>query len=691
MADKTVTIRITAQDSFSGVINKYNQAMGTAEQTTRRANTANAQAAGSFDGLGRSIAGAAAAIGVMGVIQFGADMHALGTQVDVTAQNFESLSARIGGSEQVMADMRSATRGTLNDLELMQVANQILALGMADSSEQMAVMTQQAIQLGGAMGTSAIESVESLQRAIRNNSFEMLDQIGVNAGNVRARIRELTAAGVEMSTAFRQATLEGLAEGVERLGASADAAFRPTDVLLSRMENFQQQAARNIAQGIDGIALAVLNLDKVIVAADDAGVLSTLFSLTAGGGLASSTLADQARASLEAQGQMDITGRFGSSMQDRAAANAASWTNMGVPGMGDVAAMRGAQMAGGMNADYERMQEIASQVATTTADQTGDGGFFREDRAEWMRNVADEAGRIAEEWERMAETQPVDETKLANMQNMAEALDTAATNAERSAAALRDMSLAQMMGQGGGGRTGELGDMVLGGMDLPEDEMRALQDAMDIASGRQTELSQTVRDELVPVLQSIAENEGPDALADAVIAFEEAMTERTREGQDPAEMNLWLEGMLGGGGLGRSSGRGGEGEGGMAMDSEGLMAALEGSAGSMATMASDSTILATSFSESIMPGIESVHGLMPEVEAGFSGMAGKAEVAAGFITTAHELIGQLVGSVQNIRMNIVPTAPAWLIALASGSQAGGAFVAQVVQGNGGTVPGTTGR
>lgn len=58
MSERTVTVRMSVTDNFSGTLDTYNEKMGQAEQTTKQAGENANDGQTKFGGLGRAIAGA---------------------------------------------------------------------------------------------------------------------------------------------------------------------------------------------------------------------------------------------------------------------------------------------------------------------------------------------------------------------------------------------------------------------------------------------------------------------------------------------------------------------------------------------------------------------------------------------------------------------------------------------------------
>lgn len=210
--------------------------------------------------LGSTIKGALGGLALREVVQFGVEMNNAGAEVRKTSATFGELTAGIGGSAQVLMDMREATGGMIKDFDLMAAANSLLLTGAASTSEEVARLTSNAITLGGAMNQGPVEAIQNLNAALMNNSYARLDTLGVSAAAVRIRVEELKASGMDMSEAFKTATLEEMNVSLERLGDAADEAETAVGRLGVRMQNLYDTGAGNVNAAVEPAALVLETL-----------------------------------------------------------------------------------------------------------------------------------------------------------------------------------------------------------------------------------------------------------------------------------------------------------------------------------------------------------------------------------------------------------------------------------------------
>ena len=616
MADNyVVNITLSGKDQVSGTFQKLNAEIDKTQRNARELNNTGENTSSMFNRMRSDVLGAVSAYGAMRVVQQIGEMSELGTQIGVTSANFRSLTADIGGQESVLRAMREATHGVLTDYELMGAANQFLALGLAENSDEMARMTERAIQLGGAVGTGPVEAIETLQRALRNQSFEMLDSLGVSAANVRARIKELTEAGMEMSEAFRQATLEQLDAGVERLGESADAAFTPVDRLAARLENLYNQAAGNVAAGVQGIAnaadvaLTMLEQQQSEQVINDARLnetaaeLARRFQASFESELDDEFIVGFIRRSLEALENDPALSQFESYTDILAELGQVAPGNRHMLTDTDMGAnlsellsfvqqqrvemQMAAELGERLRAQDEQRLQIQQQIVDfrqaeanaarqQLAQQPFDdyfnlieeraqgvwdtfrshngSGFFTQEDTVGLDNAINDANTFLERMEELAENDLIDDSQLENARLIAENMTRYADEIERGAQAFASMNFGELLGQQGGGRLGEFQDMVLSGLDLPEQDLAKIQETFDLASGRETTLSQTLQGDVVPLLQEMITN---DQTAEAVTLMQTILGEietQRMAGLSPDQINANLQSGLMAGGAGTPRG-----------------------------------------------------------------------------------------------------------------------------------------
>jgi hypothetical protein len=106
----------------------------------------------------------------------------MGATAQRTETSFDRLAMGVGESGQAMLGaMQSASQGTVANADLMMAANRALVLGLADSAEEMAAVTQKLISQAQA-ARQAIAAVQNSQAAGVRSSHRMTLQSRTTPG-----------------------------------------------------------------------------------------------------------------------------------------------------------------------------------------------------------------------------------------------------------------------------------------------------------------------------------------------------------------------------------------------------------------------------------------------------------------------------------------------------------------------------
>lgn len=214
--------------SFSGVAPAARQAATGVQQFSA--------ALGSLQGIARLAIGGFA---VRQIVQATVAFTELGVQVRRAGTAMTQLAGDQGRAITFLRAIQRASGGTVDNLEAMRIANQAMALGLANSSEEFERLVRAA--RGVTFVSPVIHDVQSaiteLALASANLSFRRLDQLGLSVTEVRRRMAELQREnkGLTDSNAFLQASVEVLNEkygeladkatsGMEKLGAATRSA-----------------------------------------------------------------------------------------------------------------------------------------------------------------------------------------------------------------------------------------------------------------------------------------------------------------------------------------------------------------------------------------------------------------------------------------------------------------------------------
>jgi len=244
----TVEIVISATDKASGVLKQVGKSTQMLGKVALAGLAGGALAAtGAIVGLGVGIA----------------NMTLEAAAIEGVASTFEQLAQSIGSeAEPAMQLMREATRGMVADADLMQAGNKFMAMGLANTSEEMGNLSKIATQLGSAMGEGPTESMENFALMLANQSIPRLDSFGISSSKVRERIAELTEAdeGLSREMAFMTAVMEQAEITMAKVGEQAEGAAPSIARINASMKNAALSIGTSFIPALQGILKPIADL-----------------------------------------------------------------------------------------------------------------------------------------------------------------------------------------------------------------------------------------------------------------------------------------------------------------------------------------------------------------------------------------------------------------------------------------------
>ena len=211
-----------------------------------------------------NVAGGLLAVqGIRAITSGISDMLQTAGQLEPVRDTCENLTTSIGEDAVAAMDaMRDATRGMVDEAQLLAAGNQLLAMGIADSTAGLADQIEVATQLGTAMGKTAAQSIEDWALLNANMSFQRLDFFGISAGKVRTRVNELMASvkGMSRELAFQTATMEEARVAMARVGEQGIGTAADMARVTSELSNVKTLFAEVILSALEtGGALGVVS------------------------------------------------------------------------------------------------------------------------------------------------------------------------------------------------------------------------------------------------------------------------------------------------------------------------------------------------------------------------------------------------------------------------------------------------
>ena len=203
-----------------------------------------------------------------------------GAMLEFTAIKFDRLTDSIGRTgEAMLVDLRAATRGVVSDAGLMKTATDLMALGLANTSEEVIRLSSVAAALGMDIGEMVL--------ALTNQTTRRFDQLGVSVVGFDEKLQTLKATGLSVQDAFTEAFLQQAEEQIERVGHIADTTAGQFLTLEAQATNaavaIKTEWARFTAPFVAETGNVLKQMNDMRDAANALGAEFTIFSTITGG------------------------------------------------------------------------------------------------------------------------------------------------------------------------------------------------------------------------------------------------------------------------------------------------------------------------------------------------------------------------------------------------------------------------
>lgn len=209
------------------------------------------KSAGALDGFKDAIAKIGVAFAALKTFKVVAELYELGGAAQRARYSLDVLTG--GRADEYVKALDTALNGTVSRLDAMRISSQLLAFGIADSSEQVAKFTRAAAILGGTFkGLGAAEAANEFALLMSNMSYLRLDSFGIASGKVRARVAELKAEtkGLTTEMAFFQAVMEQAGPLAEALSGVLSDSAAEGDKLKAEFADLKVALGELVAQGL---------------------------------------------------------------------------------------------------------------------------------------------------------------------------------------------------------------------------------------------------------------------------------------------------------------------------------------------------------------------------------------------------------------------------------------------------------
>lgn len=183
-----------------------------------------------------------------------------GATLQTATQRFDKLTNSIGTTADTMlGKLRTATKGMISDMALMESASSIVSLRLAENSDQV-------IRLATVAGTLGWD-MQQLILTFANLSTMRLDALGLSVEEVKNKQSELMKQGMDEVTAFKEAVIQA---GEARLDVGG----------VSEAEQSFKQFETAIANAKNEMLLLALELGKVTGFIDGLSTTASRMELT---------------------------------------------------------------------------------------------------------------------------------------------------------------------------------------------------------------------------------------------------------------------------------------------------------------------------------------------------------------------------------------------------------------------------
>jgi hypothetical protein len=206
------------------------------------------------------------AAGAAGVAMFtlkkGFDFAKEGAQIEFTKEKFDRLAVSIGSTGDVlMNDLRTATKGTLSDMELMASATDLVGLGLVKTSKDAVRLSTVVAGLGMDMN--------QLVLTLANQTTMRFDQLGVAVVGFDDKVKTLKETGMDANDAFTEAFLQQAEEQLKKVGNAADTAAGSFMKLEANSKNMTDKLKSDAAKIAGPVVSALVDYDEKINHARD--------------------------------------------------------------------------------------------------------------------------------------------------------------------------------------------------------------------------------------------------------------------------------------------------------------------------------------------------------------------------------------------------------------------------------------
>ena len=205
------------------------------------------------------------------------DFAEQGAELEYIEGRFDRLAESIGTTGDALKnELRRATKDTISDMQLMAGAGDLMALGLAKSSDEAVRLATVVAGLG--------MNMNQLVLTLTNQTTMRFDALGVAVDGFDEKVKKLEATGMDATEAFKQAFLQQAEEQLTKVGNKADTTAGSFDKLAASLDNLKSVAQKAAGDGLApvadtlgdvfGVLGRTIDLQQRYNAALDAGIIT---------------------------------------------------------------------------------------------------------------------------------------------------------------------------------------------------------------------------------------------------------------------------------------------------------------------------------------------------------------------------------------------------------------------------------
>lgn len=239
-----IVLRFSVKDDGSPVIERVNQKIKQTQTETKALAPSIENAGQKMTDFVSTNAGLIAVLTGAGLaLKKLYDVAREGAELEYTRIKFDRLAESVGTTSDVLlTELRTATRGTLSDMEAMALAANLLSLGLAKNGDEAVRLAK--IQSGLGM------DMNQLVLTMTNQTTMRFDALGVSVDGFEEKVEALKEQGYSANDAFNEAFLQQAEMQLERVGNAADESIGSFKRFESQWKNTMDRVKTDTAESL---------------------------------------------------------------------------------------------------------------------------------------------------------------------------------------------------------------------------------------------------------------------------------------------------------------------------------------------------------------------------------------------------------------------------------------------------------